>query len=81
MTSPRESGLAPLRLVSFGVSSPVLDDLCAKARELGAHGAKLTGAGGGGAVIALSPRDKEQEILAAWKTLGVTGFVATLGAR
>jgi mevalonate kinase len=68
-------------LADLGVSTPVLDGLCAKAIELGAYGAKLTGAGGGGAVIALAPRDKEQEILTAWKALAVTGFVATLGAR
>ncbi|MBA2543474.1 MAG: mevalonate kinase [Deltaproteobacteria bacterium] len=68
-------------LSDLGVSTPVLDGLCAKAIELGAHGAKLTGAGGGGAVIAIAPRDKEQAILAAWKTLAVTGFVAVVGAR
>lgn len=68
-------------LADLGVSTPVLDGLCKLALEHGAHGAKLTGAGGGGAVIALAPRDKEQDILSGWKTLGVTGFVATLGAR
>lgn len=68
-------------LADLGVSTPVLDELCKKAIEEGAHGAKLTGAGGGGAVIAIAPRDKEAAILAAWKALGVTGFAATLGAR
>lgn len=68
-------------LTDLGVSTPVLDDLCLHARALGAHGAKLTGAGGGGAVIAVAPRDKEQEILAAWKAMDVTGFVAVVGAR
>ncbi len=70
-------------LSDLGVSTPILDDLCKQARDLGAHGAKLTGAGGGGAVIAIAPRDSriEQEILAAWKAMSVTGFVATLGAR
>jgi mevalonate kinase len=68
-------------LGDLGVSTPVLDGLCTKAIELGAYGAKLTGAGGGGAVIAIAPRDKEQEILAAWKALAVTGFVAVVGAR
>jgi mevalonate kinase len=66
-------------LAGLGVSTPLLDALCDVARKLGAHGAKLTGAGGGGAVIALAPRDKEQGILAAWKTAGVNGFVATVG--
>lgn len=68
-------------LGGLGVSTPLLDALCDVARKLGAHGAKLTGAGGGGAVIALAPREKEADILAAWKTAGVTGFVATIGGR
>jgi mevalonate kinase len=40
-------------LVSLGVSTPLADALVAAARAAGALGAKLTGAGGGGAVIAL----------------------------
>lgn len=66
-------------LGGLGVSTPLLDGMCELARTTGAHGAKLTGAGGGGAVIAIAPRDKEQAVLAAWKTVGVTGFVATVG--
>ena len=68
-------------LAGLGVSTPLLDGLCDVARKLGAHGAKLTGAGGGGSVIAIAPRDKEDEILAAWKTASVNGFVATIGGR
>ncbi len=68
-------------LGGLGVSTPLLDALCNVARSHGAHGAKLTGAGGGGAVIALAPREKEADILAAWKTAGVNGFVATVGSR
>ncbi len=68
-------------LGGLGVSTPLLDALCDVARKLGAHGAKLTGAGGGGAVIAIAPRETEAEILAAWKTAGVNGFVATVGGR
>jgi mevalonate kinase len=68
-------------LGGLGVSTPLLDALCDVARKLGAHGAKLTGAGGGGAVIAIAPREKEADILAAWKTAGVNGFVATVGGR
>ncbi|MES2503245.1 MAG: mevalonate kinase [Myxococcota bacterium] len=40
-------------LKSLGVSTPELDALCEQARQKGALGAKLTGAGGGGCVIAL----------------------------
>jgi len=68
-------------LAGLGVSTPLLDGLCDVARNLGAHGRKLTGAGGGGAVIAIAPRDKEADILAAWKSAGVQGFVATVGGR
>jgi mevalonate kinase len=68
-------------LGELGVSTPLLDALCDVARKLGAYGAKLTGAGGGGSVIAVAPRDKEAEILAAWKTASVHGFVATLSSR
>lgn len=43
------------------VSTPELDDACDAARRAGALGAKLTGAGGGGCVIALAP-GREDEI-------------------
>jgi len=65
-------------LADLGVSNPLLDGLCAAACTAGASGAKLTGAGGGGAVIAVAPRDREPAVLAAWKQAGVDGFVATV---
>jgi len=65
-------------LADLGVATPGLDALCETARAEGAFGAKLTGAGGGGAVIAIAPRDREAAVLAAWKQLGVDGFVATV---
>jgi mevalonate kinase len=68
-------------LAGLGVSTPLLDGLCELARKQGAYGAKLTGAGGGGAVIAIVPRDHENDVLAAWKKASVTGFVATVGGR
>ena len=67
-------------LAGLGVSTPQLDSLCEAARATGAYGAKLTGAGGGGAVIAIAPRDKESAILAEWKHAGVIGFVASVGS-
>jgi mevalonate kinase len=42
-------------LRTLGVSCPALETLVARARAAGALGAKLTGAGGGGAVLALLP--------------------------
>jgi len=65
-------------LADLGVSTPALDALCEAARAAGAEGAKLTGAGGGGAVIAVAPAGREPAILAAWKQAGVDGFVATV---
>ncbi|SFG37700.1 mevalonate kinase [Halopelagius inordinatus] len=40
-------------LEALGVSSRTLDNMVWAAREAGAHGAKLTGAGGGGCIVAL----------------------------
>jgi len=66
-------------LAELGVSTPRLDALCAAARRAGARGAKLTGAGGGGAVIALAPRDREAAVLTAWREAGAPGFAAIVG--
>jgi mevalonate kinase len=70
---------AHMVLGQLGVSTPRLDDMCTAALAAGAHGAKLTGAGGGGAIIALAPRDKEDAVLAAWKAAGLAGFAADVG--
>ena len=69
---------AHARLGELGVSTPQLDALCDAARAAGAWGAKLTGAGGGGAVIAIATRAREAAVLAAWKQAGVDGFVTTV---
>jgi mevalonate kinase len=42
-------------LNAFGVSTPTLERMIGIARGAGAFGAKLSGAGGGGAIIALAP--------------------------
>lgn len=65
-------------LASLLVSTERLEDLCAAARAAGALGAKLTGAGGGGCVIALAP-DHEDDVLRAWSSLGVEGRVVEVG--
>lgn len=46
---------AHARLAAFGVSNSALERLVGAARDAGAYGAKLTGAGLGGAVIATAP--------------------------
>jgi mevalonate kinase len=65
-------------LATLLVSTERLEDLCASARSSGALGAKLTGAGGGGCVIALAP-GREQEVLRGWKALGADGRIVEVG--
>ena len=66
-------------LRALGLSTPDLDRACDLARKAGAQGAKLTGSGGGGCVIALC--DAADPILAAWRNAGLTCFASTLGAH
>ena len=65
-------------LASLGLSCPETDELIALAKTADAS-AKLTGAGGGGAVIALGP--SPSEIIRVWRQAGYDAFVATVGAR
>jgi mevalonate kinase len=65
-------------LAGVGVSCRELDDLVYTAREAGAAGAKLTGAGGGGAVIAIAGEHGE-EVLRHWRGKGYYGFITTIG--
>jgi mevalonate kinase len=66
-------------LAALRLSSPELDTLVHGARAAGAVGAKLTGAGGGGAVIALAP-GHERDVLARWRAAGYDGFLAQIAA-
>lgn len=64
------------------LSSPEIEHMCSLARESGALGAKLTGAGGGGCVVALVPNAGVAErVLAAWKAEGFEGFSTRAGAH
>ena len=65
-------------LSGVGVSTPALDDLVHIARAAGALGAKLTGAGGGGAVIAIAAEHSD-EVLRKWRAKGYYGFTTTIG--
>lgn len=60
-------------LAYLGVSSPALDAVVAAALEAGAYGAKLTGSGLGGCVLAVVP-DQEQagDVAAAMTAVGAT---------
>lgn len=66
-------------LRALGVSTEELDGIVEAAFDAGALGAKLTGAGGGGAVIALPDGDPER-LLAALRGRGIDGFVVRLEA-
>ena len=63
-------------LQALGVSTAALDALVEAAREAGAAGAKLTGAGGGGAMIALCPGHQDA-VAAACKRAGATEVFKT----
>ncbi len=69
--------LNQILLASLMVSTPDLERMCHLARGAGALGAKLTGAGGGGAVVALAPEHPER-IIEAWKDAGFSGIVAEI---
>lgn len=66
-------------LRACGVSTPELDAIVDDALALGARGAKLTGAGGGGAVIAL-PGDASEPLARALAARGHDCFTLDLGA-
>jgi mevalonate kinase len=71
--------LNQMLLSGLFVSTPEIERMCALARGAGAHGAKLTGAGGGGSVVALAPTQAVGEaIVSAWFGEGFQGFVAAV---
>jgi mevalonate kinase len=67
-------------LSALEVSCPEIDALCRLAHDAGAVGAKLTGGGGGGCVIALAP-GREEAVRAAWAHEGYASFVTSVGGR
>ena len=71
--------LNQMLLAGIMVSSEGIETACALARQAGALGAKLTGAGGGGAVVALADLDPEP-VLAAWRGAGLSCFAAEVRA-
>jgi mevalonate kinase len=64
-------------LAGWMLSSSEIEALCRLAREAGALGAKLTGAGGGGCVLALCQGDPTP-VLKAWEQAGFQGFSSTV---
>ncbi|HTQ07356.1 MAG TPA: mevalonate kinase [Polyangiaceae bacterium] len=70
--------LNQMLLSGLMVSTESIERACDAARRAGALGAKLTGAGGGGCVVALADGDPEP-ILATWRADGLACFAATVG--
>jgi len=69
-------------LAGLLLSTQEIEALCARAREAGALGSKLTGAGGGGCVVALADSHAVADaIVAAWDKDGFAGFVTEAGNR
>ncbi|MER7701537.1 mevalonate kinase [Kitasatospora sp. NPDC097605] len=66
-------------LADLGLSTPALEHAVTTARAAGALGAKLTGAGGGGAVIALAP-DNAPAVASALRRTGYGAFTSRVGA-
>ncbi len=63
-------------LVAVGVSNEVLDRLVYTARRAGALGAKLTGAGGGGSMVALCSREMLEKVAKAIDSVGGSPIIA-----
>lgn len=77
------AGLGPLMnanheaLVKLGVSSPLLDRLVKAAQQAGALGAKLSGAGGGGNMLALAPAEIAGQVAEALQQAGAVRTIVT----
>ena len=67
-------------LSALGVSIPKLDNLCACARGAGALGAKLTGAGGGGCILALVDSEHGDGVLDSLRPLSNHPFAVEVGS-
>ncbi len=64
-------------LQQMGVSSPALDRLVEAARSAGAMGAKLSGAGRGGSMIALVAPESAERVSVALREAGAAGTIVT----
>lgn len=79
--------LNQMLLAGWMLSTEEIEHACRLAREKGALGAKLTGAGGGGCVIALAGKAGTEDaearahrLLDAYSTADITAFTTTIGA-
>jgi len=68
-------------LEALGVSTRKLNELVYAARAMGALGSKLSGAGGGGSMIALASKEKIPEVSSAIRILGGKVIDTTIGGQ
>lgn len=68
-------------LRDLGVSTEKLESLIAAAKKAGAYGAKLSGAGGGDCMIALTPKEKKHAVEQALVESGGIVVPVTVGAE
>ena len=66
-------------LAGWMLSTPEIEHACELARNAGALGAKLTGAGGGGCVLALAGESPDR-IIQSWETAGIECFLTEVPA-
>lgn len=72
--------LNQMLLAGWMLSTEGIERACRLAREAGALGAKLTGAGGGGCVLSLcSDEDTRKSVLSAWESAKIPCFSADVG--
>jgi mevalonate kinase len=58
----------------LGVTTPEIDELVERLDNLGCYGAKVTGAGGGGSLVAVAPKAKEKSIVSGLSARGFETF-------
>lgn len=66
-------------LQEIGVSTPALDATCRRLRELGAQGAKLAGAGGGGVAFGLFESRRQREVVGQLQAEGLRAWAVQVG--
>lgn len=67
-------------LAGLFLSTAEIETMVGSARENGALGAKLTGAGGGGSVVALCTSETVTRVIEAWREAGFQSFIAGVSA-
>ncbi len=80
-TLGRLMNLNQLVLEKLGVSCPEIDRLVAAVTEAGACGAKLSGSGGGGIVVALPPAGEAESVAAAMTSAGGKTMIVDIGTE